>query len=266
MSQPFVNPDSPNETPKGLRFGLLDIMTLVTACAIALWSYDLTVVFDTIMTPESNIWKAVFRCNHLVQQTLSLTGLLLLFQAIFMKRSRLRHPGRWILYSFGVYSMVAITSSYFLDLPKGGSFHDFLSIPIPLVHLLESVERIMLAMIFAGAFEFLFYLIATTRVRGRWRNVFLCLTALTALKLYMAWVVQTSFTELAQRNPEVTATFTHLSTAGTLMTAGVAILVVYCCIADRKRRDWKHWLGVILLIQSWYATKALTFLGQLLTS
>jgi len=264
MSQPPTQSDSIEKEPVGFRFGLLDVMILITAAAIALWSYDFTLIFDTSQIPDSDIWKAVFQSNFLVTHTLGLTGLLLFVKAVVTRETIFRDPGHWILYSVGFSSAILIAGGLYSELPRRTNFVDLIHLPLPTEQLIGSIEQIMNVMILVGVVALLTYLVAAFRNRGRWRIAFSCLAILVFLNLALASVMRFQFGELARRDLEITSRVLFMTTTINTLNICAAIFIAYCCVTDRQRRSWKHWFGIALLFHSWYATKALNFAAQLL--
>lgn len=258
MSQSIPKPDSVDQLPAGIRFGVQEVMLLITAFAISFWSYDYTVIFQTARIPDSNTWKAIFRCNYLIEHTLGLIGFLLLIQTV-LTRNILRHPGYIFLYYYGFYAVAIIAASFYVGYPKGSRFVEIISSTPPTQESIRLFGLVMNVMIANCVIALFFYITGLIKFRGRWRVTFLLLVAHTALGFYLAWIFRFSFTEIVSRNPETTQLVAGLSTTIDWLAVGTVIFVAVCCVIDRNRRDWKHWLGIVLLIYGYYGTKALIF-------
>lgn len=264
MSQSHSKPDSNHQQSAWFRFGLLEVILLVTASAVALWSYDYTMIFHTDLVPDSNTWRIIFRCNYFVASAVSLTGLLLLIQSLVMRRKIFVHPGHIFFYYCGLSAVVAILASFYVGYPKGNSYVEILGAGLPFAQIVDLVGRVWNVMIANCVFAILFYVFAAIKFRGRWRFAFSGLVAHTILSLCLAMLFRFSFVRIIRRDPDITQLVAYLSSAIDILALCLILFVAFCCVIDRKRRDWKHWLGIALLVHGCYATRALTYVAQVL--
>ena len=114
MSHRSPNQDAKESGSAPMQFGMLEILMLVTASALALWSYDQTLIFETSRPLKSELWKGILKGKILISFALSLTGAMLLVECIVKRRRFILQPGHVFLCCYGVTSLLFIFGSKYV--------------------------------------------------------------------------------------------------------------------------------------------------------
>ena len=239
---------------------------LVTASALALWSYDQTLIFETSRPLKSELWKGILKGKILISFALSLTGAMLLVECIVKRRRFILQPGHVFLCCYGVTSLLFIFGSKYVGMSPRISFFEFLQMPMPPEQLVDTLRRIFDVLIIQSAIALLFYARASTRFRGAWQFGFLLMLVSALCNVVAAALWRTSIFDILRMQPGIQGLLDAILIFYWCTAICAILLIGFACCVDifrlRRQRDWKHWLGLSLLIIELIGERVILYLSQ----
>jgi len=258
---PHVNVYTSDRSP--LQFGLSEIILFVTALAVAFWSHDRTMVYETTSLPDVEFWQAVQKFLSVTLMSLKLFCLMLVLKELGSGRRFVWRRGKVFLCAFGVGSVISIAGSFYIGFPRGHRIVDVARL-LPQAHMLNTFTRCLDVMIVYVAIFTVFMFAAWKIHRGKWRLAFGSILLPMILAFLVVLVSRIYLYDF------VSGEVPHDSFVGNMfafaaLIQGInmiaAIVLLWCCFTDQVPGDWKHWLGIFLFLLDLYAFKFLEFIA-----
>jgi len=249
QSNTDIQPKNKQPQTRIRPFGIIDLIVITTAMALQFKLYSLNMASGK--SDSVSMWVMMpVAFTYAMSSGLALSALYWLPMQLSHTRKLFRQPGHWILGGFLIVSIGGIINwacliGYGWSISIDGT-----------IAIIPSIGFLAISICYlSGA---ILSAIAASKTQVRWRVAMIFLVG-----YFIANVINYAIVALSLIGFDSVLYFISLSQAVERivgLSTGIAILIVVCIdLARKRKRDWLHWTGVVVVVLNLMVSPLLQF-------